>query len=865
MGQILSYIKPEKLSVLFNSIKGLTGLDICLCSEDLKLIAGSWSLPSGLMILIEQMETEYDRFREFSYMDSRCYLMCYYIYGERLYFIMRSEADCNKDTENALDLIYSVADTIKSDIEAVISMKNLEDESHEADSSRDDLSDGCWEYNIKENRYSYNAKWFKFVGYKSDDLDLIRDHSKYFIHAVDYPRVMRYINRRLRIKDVFSVDYRMRDKSGAWRWVNCRGKVSERNSSGIAIKVRGIIYDINKYKNKESKLSGLENCPSESERDYGQEMLESSDLFELGELIDDMPVCIMVYSSEDGVEFVNKAFTERYSYTLEDLQRLEMLRVRLSQVGAFTESGVRSDNIVFEDRLGVSRNARVSVSAWRGYNLAVFESSVENLSEIVNVQEELQRMQSIFDGIEETIYVSDPESYDILYLNNYGRNIISNYEGKKCYEAFHDLDAPCAFCTNNIIMGSMLGRTYSYEAYYEKRQGWYKCYNRAIKWTDGRYVRFELAIDMTDYHNLLEALSESEQLLKTTMDALDEVVCVVDRSSRINFYNKEFKHLAYRTGISREDYLGLELSEVFPLILEQGVIPKRIEEVYNSEEDQAFEDIYRLEDGDWELELRIILLKRGVNSGSVLLIGRDITKRKQAEREREKLIISLGNKNNEMEQFIYSVSHDLKSPIITIGGFMNFLKEDIISGNQDSALGDIKRIESATQIIQNRLDALLRLSRLGRSVSERRYESVYNMLDDVEEILHKQIEDSGVIIDRESGIDNIYVDRAKFLLVFQNIIENAIKFSIAGKTNYICIGQKILGKQKVIFIKDSGIGIEDIDNVDIFRLFFQLDKNSSGSGMGLAMVKRIMDAHGGRIWIESDGKNSGVTVYIGIH
>ncbi|PKL78927.1 MAG: hypothetical protein CVV25_09870 [Ignavibacteriae bacterium HGW-Ignavibacteriae-4] len=124
---------------------------------------------------------------------------------------------------------------------------------------------------------------------------------------------------------------------------------------------------------------------------------------------------------------------------------------------------------------------------------------------------EYQQLISIFEGMQESIYISDPDTYEILYANsvftdNYGLAI-----GEKCYRVLQSLDSPCPFCTNNYIFGENLGKSYIWESYNVLSRRWYRCTNKAIKWPDDRYVRFEMAIDITEYKNTVEALRESEE------------------------------------------------------------------------------------------------------------------------------------------------------------------------------------------------------------------------------------------------------------------------------------------------------------------------------------------------------------------
>ena len=114
----------------------------------------------------------------------------------------------------------------------------------------------------------------------------------------------------------------------------------------------------------------------------------------------------------------------------------------------------------------------------------------------------------IFDEIDAPVYVADPETYEILYANKaikklFGKKLV----GKKCYQVFQNLDKPCPFCTNKYIFGENLGKTYIWDFQNKCNGRWYHCIDRAIKWHDGRYVRFEIAIDITDRKRFEERLT----------------------------------------------------------------------------------------------------------------------------------------------------------------------------------------------------------------------------------------------------------------------------------------------------------------------------------------------------------------------
>ena len=110
---------------------------------------------------------------------------------------------------------------------------------------------------------------------------------------------------------------------------------------------------------------------------------------------------------------------------------------------------------------------------------------------------EAEKLNSMMDAIDEVVYVADPETYEILYVNQKTKDIFGDLTGQKCFAGLQGRDSPCPFCTNEVIFGEYLGRTYNWEFRNETNKCWYRCMDRAIDWPDGRKVRFEIAVDIT--------------------------------------------------------------------------------------------------------------------------------------------------------------------------------------------------------------------------------------------------------------------------------------------------------------------------------------------------------------------------------
>ena len=248
----------------------------------------------------------------------------------------------------------------------------------------------------------------------------------------------------------------------------------------------------------------------------------------------------------------------------------------------------------------------------------------------------------------------------------------------------------------------------------------------------------------------------------------------------------------------------------------------------------------------------------------LLLVIRDISERKQAEREREGLMQQLRNKADELERFAYTVSHDLKSPLVTIRGFIGLLKKDLERQQPERVERDLERIRRSAQTMQNMLDDLLELSRAGKSHSTFEPVSLRKLVDEALERVGGRIHQAGVEVHVADDLPRVLGDPGQLLQLLQNLVDNAVKFMGDQAHPRIDIGTRQEDRRTVCFVRDNGIGIRADQHPCIFDLFQRLHPEIDGTGIGLALVKRIVEAHGGTIRVESKGEGQGSTFLFSI-
>jgi signal transduction histidine kinase len=227
--------------------------------------------------------------------------------------------------------------------------------------------------------------------------------------------------------------------------------------------------------------------------------------------------------------------------------------------------------------------------------------------------------------------------------------------------------------------------------------------------------------------------------------------------------------------------------------------------------------------------------------------------------ERERLIDELGRRNAELERFTYTVSHDLRSPLVTVRGFVDLLEKDVAAAQPERVAADLERIRHATATMETLLRELLELSRIGRVMNPPERVSLDELARQAVAALHGRLRAAHVRVDVLPGLPSVQGDRTRLLEVFQNLIENAVKFRSGQGEPVVEVGSRPGPDGPVVYVRDNGVGIDPRYHDRVFALFERLDPRVEGTGVGLALVKRIVEVHGGRVWVESEGAGKGAT------
>ena len=387
----------------------------------------------------------------------------------------------------------------------------------------------------------------------------------------------------------------------------------------------------------------------------------------------------------------------------------------------------------------------------------------------------------------------------------------------------------------------------------------------------GNYIFIAFIRDITEHKRLEQEIQQSQIFLNSIVENIPNMLFVKDaRELRFIRFNKVGEELI---GYTREELMGKNDYDFFP----------KEQADFFTERDRAvlkegkFIDIPEEQINTKNKGLRILHTKKlpifnqEGEPQYLLGISEDITEQKaaeqalkQAKEELEKNIAELEALNHELESFSYSVSHDLRAPIRAIDGFARILEEEYAEqlGEEGKRLFGV--IRSNTHKMGQLIDDLLAFSRLGRKPLEKYKIDMNSLVNTIIEEQKYTERDRKVNI-KIGELGTVYGDNSMIKQVLYNLISNAIKFTGKKEAAQIEIGSYKENNEIVFYIKDNGVGFDMQYSHKLFGVFQRLhnEEEFEGTGVGLAIVQKVINRHGGRVWAE--GKvNEGATFYFSL-
>lgn len=349
--------------------------------------------------------------------------------------------------------------------------------------------------------------------------------------------------------------------------------------------------------------------------------------------------------------------------------------------------------------------------------------------------------------------------------------------------------------------------------------------------------------------------AELRRQLDTILDTAVDAIVGVRTDGRIVIVNPAASRLF---GYSREELLGRKLKRLLPNLSrsERDEYRWRVMETgqtgvfYTGKEEQGV----RKDGSTFFLEMSVGVAGTGEHE-IFLGIMRDITRRKAAEAELARRADELARSNRELDDFAYIASHDLKAPLRGIHNYANFLLEDYAEKLDDDGKTKLLTLGRLAKRMEDIINDLLTFSRVGRTEQSLAEVDLDAVLADVLDSLKVFLDEAGARVSVPEKLPRTFCDQVRVRAVFHNLVINGVKYNDSAEKRIAVTWAENAGHEIVFSVSDNGIGIPEKHREKVFGIFKRLhsgDKYGGGTGAGLAIVKKIVELHRGRIWLESE-------------
>lgn len=347
---------------------------------------------------------------------------------------------------------------------------------------------------------------------------------------------------------------------------------------------------------------------------------------------------------------------------------------------------------------------------------------------------------------------------------------------------------------------------------------------------------------------------------KLILDSLSELVIFMDSELKIIWLNKAaLDHM----GMNMDDVIGHHYQDLH-ILYKENLNKSPVLKVLESG-DEEFGEVVTQDGKVWMVTAIPIKNEDGKITG-ILKTGLDITAHRHSEEKLIQAKLEAEEANNSKSEFLANVSHELRTPLNSIIGFSDILLEKVFGELNEKQFRYVSNISTSGKHLLVLINDILDLSKVEAGKMELHYSefSIDSVFEEVKAVLSPliQVKSLEVTFNIESNFKTLEADRGRLIQILYNLVSNAIKFTPnGGKVSIYC---KKSGNRALISVIDTGIGISAEDQVKLFQPFTQLDASTTrqycGTGLGLALVKKIVDLHQGDVWVESDpGKGSNFT------
>jgi PAS domain S-box-containing protein len=377
-----------------------------------------------------------------------------------------------------------------------------------------------------------------------------------------------------------------------------------------------------------------------------------------------------------------------------------------------------------------------------------------------------------------------------------------------------------------------------------------RIFGAVIKNAEGKAIRAIMKIsNVTEQKQIEETLRDSEEKLKVIIENVNDVIFQLSPSGIIKYVSPNVEKIY---GYKPEDLIGKHLKKTTP----KAEVPKALKALKSILSGKAIKN-FELSQLDSRgkripMEISVSAIRKGNKIIAVQGLVRDITERKQMEKELIQALEELKLRNKELDDYTYTVSHDLREPLITIQGLSEMLYRKYGDKLDRSMVPYIRRISSASQWLERLVSDLLELSRAGKKAGEFKEVKVKSIIGLSLKSIESHVSKKHIELKQPLEFPTIYCDKTGMQQVFNNLLDNAIKYMGSQSHPNIEIDWSKSKDHYLFWIKDNGMGIKREDQEKIFNVFYRgSGASKEGTGIGLSIAKKVIESHGGKIWVKS--------------
>jgi PAS domain S-box-containing protein len=516
-----------------------------------------------------------------------------------------------------------------------------------------------------------------------------------------------------------------------------------------------------------------------------------------------------------------------------------------------------------------------------GYSCLLRDGSRKKSRELELRQSE-ERYRLMVEGVKEyAIFMMDATGHILTW--NEGAQKIKGYTANeiigKHFSTFYTAEDLESKKPERELKIAVATGKYEEEGWRVKKNGmvfWANIVITALYNEQNEFIGFsKVTRDLTERKQAEESLRQSEERYRSLVEqVIDYGIFMLDEKGRIISWNEGARRIK---GYSAEEIIGKYFSIFYPR--EEIINGKPAYELKVAREQGKYEEEgWRLRKDGSRFWANVIITATYNNDGNLIgfsKVTRDLTERKASEQalkdsyERYRQLAvalkatnaDLSYANEELEQFTSIVSHDLQEPIRTIKSFLKLIQIKLSEGQYNDLDNYITKSINAASRMKELIQNLLQYSQLGKKEVVAEHVKVQELLNAAIQNVKSTVDTSGAEIIIQSEVEAIEGDRVQLLQLLQNLLSNALKFTDKHHPRIVIKVSEEDGHARFA-VSDNGIGIARADLNKVFEIFRRLhtQKDYPGTGIGLAICKKIVDRHSGRIWPESE-PGKGTTFY----